>query len=363
MALDVSNTISTIYNSILAHAQSKSTVLISDGQDLAVILLLITVSWTVMMWMLSSDGSQAMVDAFSALFRYAIVATMLAGWLGLVGGSLQANVNDISLKVAGTTTITDSVDLMFSAATKMFQQSNADRMSACKEVSTPDPTNALAGGQQATVVCEGQGGRGAEVTFVDVLFNLPMVISTMLFKLGALLFMTIFLAAFLLVIFMQEILFGISLALGPILVPWLIWQRTEWLFDGWLKFTLAACFTKIVAFIMVGFLTGVIIAAKTAAESINVASASDLLAVDELAAFMIMLLSAVGAFMMWQVPSIAQGILSGSGGASAQKFGGGTLAGVMKSAGLNTAKSPGLQNDAKAARQWLANKAGNGDRK
>ncbi len=361
MALDVSGTITSIYNSILAHAQSKSTVLIGDGQDLAMVLLFITVSWSVVMWVLSSDGAQALVDSFTALTRYAVVTMMLTGWLGLVGGTLQANVNDITGKVAGTTTITDSVDLLFSAAQKLFSSKDAGRMSSCKEVEYADPN--LAGGTGTQVVCEGSGGRGADVTFIDVLFNLPLVMSTMLFKLGALLFMTIFLAAFLLVIFMQEILFGIALALGPILVPWLIWQRTEWLFDGWLRFTLAACFTKIVAFIMVGFITGIIIAAKTASEAIKVTSGADLLAVDELAAFMIMLLSAVGAFMMWQVPSIAQGILSGSGGNTAQKFGGGLLGRTASNAGMKLAQTPGLKNDAAAAREWLANKAGNGGKK
>jgi type IV secretory pathway VirB6-like protein len=361
MAFDVSGNVASMYEAILAHAQSKSNVLITDGQDLAMVLLLITLSWAVLMWILSSDGAQALVEAFGALARYAVVTVMLTGWLGLVGGSLQANVIDIAQKVAGTSTIRDSVDLMFRSAERMFADKSADRLSTCKEIESPDPN--AAGGVSRDTVCEGQTGRGSAVTFMDVLFNLPLVLAAMLFKLGALIFMTMFLAAFLLVIFMQEILFGIALALGPILVPWLIWQRTEWLFDGWLRFTLAACFTKIVAFIMIGFVTGVIKAAKVASEAINVESASDMLAVDELAALLMMLCAAVGAFMMWQVPSIAGGLLSGSGGAGAKGFGKGSLGTNLQQAGRFASNAPGLQNDAKAARQWLAEKAGRGEKK
>lgn len=324
MALDVSGTISKIYTSIVNLAQAKAGVLITDGQDLALVLLLISLSWTVLQWLLSSDGVQALVEAFGTMARYAIVAMMLLGWLGLVGGTLQANVNDIAQKVADTHSINQSVDLMFKAATRMFSTQIADRMAGCTEVTvdTPDPAGGASTGQHTELQCPKAGS----ASWLDILVNFPIVIFAFLFKLIALVFLLLLMAAFLTVIFMAEVMFGIALTLGPILVPWLIWQRTEWLFDGWLRFTLSACFTKIVAFFMVGFVTFAIVEAKNAADAIaSTVGGADFLAVDEMAALLIALCAAIGAFMMWQVPGIAQGLLSGSGGASAKGFGRGAM--------------------------------------
>ena len=48
--------ITDIYKEMLAFLASKAGVLVPDGQDLAGVLLLIVVSWSVLMWLLTSDG-------------------------------------------------------------------------------------------------------------------------------------------------------------------------------------------------------------------------------------------------------------------------------------------------------------------
>lgn len=322
MALDAGETLLSIYNGIIAHAQSTSGVLIGDGQDLAGILLLISSSWIVVAWLLSGDGSTALMDAFGVISKYSIVTMLLAGWLGTVGGFFQSNVNDLSQKVAGTSSVDGSINLMLGAAKKLFVSAEYDsRSSKCKEVEVSDP---MTGTISSGVQCENTT-RGAEPTWSDILLNFPMIMFTWLFKLLALVFLMLATTAFLLTIFIAEVLFGLALTMGPILVPWLIWQRMEWLFDGWLRFTIGACLTKVVAFFMVGITAGIITAAKTVADVANVKSGSEMLAVDEMAAFLICICAAISAFLMWQVPGIAQGLISGSSGSSAQKFGqGGT---------------------------------------
>lgn len=315
MALDLGATFSTMYDGIVSTLSSRTGVLIGDGQDLASVLLFVVVSWSIVMWVLSGDGAQALVDSFGSLTKYFIVTILLSGWLGTVGGYLQSNVNDIAKRVAGTNSISQSVNLMVKSAEKLF----ARAPETCSEITTGDASGS--GTTYNEVLCSTKETRGADVGFTDWLVMLPSVLFTLLLKMLAVVFMALMIAAYITVMFMAEILFGVALTLGPILVPWLIWQRTEWLFDGWLRFSLIASFTKIVAALMVAIVSSVIIGAKTLSEAIKVTNGMELIAVDEMAAFLMCVVSAIGAFLMWQTQGIAQGLLSGSGGATAQKFG------------------------------------------
>lgn len=316
-----------VYNQMLAFLASKASVLVADGQDLAGVLLLIVVSWSVLMWLLTGDGPQALVESIGAFTRYSIVALLLAGWIGTVGGFLMSNVNDIAQKVSGVNSISTATDAMFKAATQLFVSKRAvEASNQCVDVSSP-----VTGGHSVEWQCpDGVSPQGKEPTVFDILFNLPMVLMTMFLKGLAMVFMVLLISAFLLAIFMAEVLFGLAMALGPILVPWLIWQRTEWLFDGWLRFMLGACFTKIVAFFMVGATAGLVSATRMVADRVNVANASDYLAVEEINALIICITAAIGTFMMWQVPSIAGALVGGSGGSSSN-FGKGFLGKALSS--------------------------------
>jgi type IV secretory pathway VirB6-like protein len=317
------------YNQMLAFLSSKAGVLVSDGQDLAGVLLLVVVSWSVLMWLLTGDGPQALVESIGAFTRYAIVAVLLTGWLATVGGFFMANVNDISQKIAGVNSITTATDAMFNAAIKLFvSERAAEASNQCVEIDITDPLTGAAVGQ-GWQCPDGVTPKGKEPTVFDILVNLPMVLMTMFLKGLALIFMVLLISAFLLAIFMSEVLFGLAMAVGPIMVPWLIWQRTEWLFDGWLKFMLGACFTKIVAFFMVGATAGLVAATRAVADAVNVTNASDYLAVEEINAFIVCVTASIGAFMMWQVPSIA-GQLVGGTGASTTNFGKGLVGSMFR---------------------------------
>lgn len=97
--LDAGAVITQMYNGVVTHVQSKASVLIGDGQDLAAVLLLITVSWAVIMWMLSRDGTQALLDTFGSMVRFGVVSLMLAGWLTTVGNFFHSNITDLTAKV------------------------------------------------------------------------------------------------------------------------------------------------------------------------------------------------------------------------------------------------------------------------
>lgn len=351
--------ITDIYKEMLAFLASKAGVLVPDGQDLSSVLLLIVVSWSVLMWLLTSDGVQALVESVGAFTRFAIVSVLLTGWLGTVGGFFSGAVTDISQKIAGVNSITTATDAMLNSAVKLFVSERASKQGG--EAVCVDVGNAVEGAHGVEWQCpDGVTPKGKEPTVFDILFNLPMVLMAMFLKGLALVFMVLLITAFILAVFMAEVLFGLAMAVGPIMVPWLIWQRTEFLFDSWLRFMLAACFTKVVAFFMVGATAGLIAAVRTVSDKVDVASASDYLAVDEINALIVCIVSAVGAFMMWQVPSIAGQLVGGGTGAGSSNFGKGMAGRTIAQAGKGAAAAPGLQNDLKAMREKLAQMGGKG---
>ena len=45
---------------------------------------------------------------------------------------------------------------------------------------------------------------------------------------------------------------AIAFSIGPLFIPFLMVEKTSFLFDGWVKFTISACMTKVIIFILVG---------------------------------------------------------------------------------------------------------------
>lgn len=325
--MEVGSVVSSMYNEAVTYAGSKSTVLISDGQDLAGVLILIVVSWAVLQWILTGDGVDALMDSFNSFARYFLVVVMLGSWGVIVGGFGQSLFTDLASKISGGSTIASASNTMVGAARNLFMDRKAKPPCIGDNSGAGDPEASLVNGSCIEV------GRGAEPTVFDMLFNLPMVIVTLLLQLVGVVLLIIMMAAFLLMVFMSEAMFALALTFGPILVPWLIWKRTEWLFDGWLKFLISAIFVKLIAFWMVGFTAGIIKAVRTFANNVPVDSAVEYLGVNELAAFMIAVAAALGAFLMWQVPGLAQGLISGSAGVSGKGFGNNAASRAMRSFG------------------------------
>lgn len=322
--LTIGSVVTQMYNSAVDFAASKTTVLVPDGQDLAGVLLLIVASWAIFQWLLTGDGVEALMSSFGAFTRYAIVAVMLAGWTTVVGGFMGGLFTDLSTKVSGGATVGVAAETMVSSARNLFMDRRVRPPCVGDNANAADPEAAL-----QTGACI-EAGRGAEPTIFDVLFNLPMVLMTLLLQLVGLVLMIIMTAAFLLMVFLSEAMFALAMTFGPVLIPWLIWQRTEFLFDGWLRFMIVALFVKLVAFWMLGFTAGIVAAARAIANQVPLANASEYLAVNELAAFGIAVVAALGAFLMWQVPGLAQGLISGSAGVSGQRFGQGAVSKRMR---------------------------------
>lgn len=323
--MDIGNTFSAMHAALVAALAAKvnAGVLIGDGRDLAGVLLLIVVGWSLVIYVLSGDGVQAMVDSIGSLARFFIVIFLLGAWGSAVVGFLMSNTNSIALKVSGIDTIASSLNMIGTTLKNMILMptTNGNAQDSC---------SSLLGVPMLYAGCKAGGaivgGVSAAFELMDMLMAIPFILNTFIFKMLAATFLAILSAVYLLVIFMAEVLFAIAMILGPILVPWLVWQKTEWLFNGWLKFALVACFTKIIAALMVSIVATMLksLAVLSVMMQSN-ASYLDSAVTGYVASFMVAVTSAVAAFLMWQVPGIAQGILSGSGGTTAQKFGQGQM--------------------------------------
>lgn len=305
-----------MYNAATGALSSRSTLLVDEGLDLAIVLLLITVTWAVLMWMLSSDGMTALQQVTKTFVRYSIVALMLTSWAAFTTSFFQTNINQIAQKVAGTSDVGASSNLLYQAAVQLFKGEQAPQ---CSQTAPIQVEAGIDPGYQADPC-----GAKSAPSVSDMLFFFPKIIMAMLLKLAAVFCLALTLIAYVLAILMAQVMFGIGVALGPILVPWLVWERTEFLFDGWLRFMIAAAFTKIVAALMVAMTADIFVVVRSIANTVD--GASGYSTVDLVAAFMMAVVSALAAFMMWQVQGIAQSLVSGGGGVSGNNFGKGALA-------------------------------------
>lgn len=110
----------------------------------------------------------------------------------------------------------------------------------------------------------------------------------------------------------SQVLIYIAFILAPIFVPFLIWDKASFLFDGWLKFLIKATFHKVVGLVMIGLLGTTIAKATAVMGDATAAGVYSAQAFRISTMVGLILIAAVIAYMMWQVGSIADGLLSGS---------------------------------------------------
>lgn len=124
------------------------------------------------------------------------------------------------------------------------------------------------------------------------------------------------------------IMVALAIAVGPIFIPFLVLEKTSFLFDGWLKFLINACFTKVIVALLLGI--GLAAIASAAAPQ-----ASGVLEMGSMIGSMLgaLAVSGVIASLMVTAPAIAGAITSG--GAISQDGFAGRLHSTAKSMGRN----------------------------
>ncbi|WP_377413046.1 type IV secretion system protein [Polaromonas aquatica] len=157
------------------------------------------------------------------------------------------------------------------------------------------------------------------------------------------------------------------IALAPVMVPFLIFKPTAWLFDSWLKFLLGASMMKLVGAFMLSLTSGLMSSMMLVAQKIDSDSASgtfDTFTGDIVLFATILLMSVLAGLLMAQVPSIASGLLAGSAGGAGFSGLKGVSQNLGSKAGTSAASSGGRLaydkgiGEARAARQGAKDAAG-----
>jgi len=134
---------------------------------------------------------------------------------------------------------------------------------------------------------------------------------------------------YVLVVQMGSILLSVAFILGPILVPWYLLPATEFLFTGWLKFTIVAGLYKVVAWLLVTIVIGGVLPALTALlngiTSAVSTNTDDYYGSAYLTYMAVAFVACVGAYMMKMVPNIANGLVSGQARIDTGTFGKGAV--------------------------------------
>lgn len=150
------------------------------------------------------------------------------------------------------------------------------------------------------------------------------------------------------------IMVAIAMAVGPIFIPFIVLGKTSFLFDGWLKFLINACLTKVVVALLLGI--GLAAIASAAAPQAN-----GVLEVGSMIGSLLSALAVSGVIgtLMMAAPGIASTITSG-GAISQDGF-----AGRMHSTAKNMGRNASVESSQKRGTQIanMGSKMGGGSGK
>lgn len=129
----------------------------------------------------------------------------------------------------------------------------------------------------------------------------------------------LFVAAFFyIVMFMAgKILVAVAVALGPAFIPWYLLEFTQFITMGWFRFLLSACLYQVVAMIMLKLTSGLLNSTVNQAQNAVAAGNGEIsnhVSFSFASSLTIFLLALLITYMMKNIPAIANGLLSGSGG-------------------------------------------------
>ncbi len=104
------------------------------------------------------------------------------------------------------------------------------------------------------------------------------------------------------------VLFYVAAALGPVMIPWVLFAPMSFLFDGWVRFVISASLYKVVGLVMIA-LSGAMYEPLMQASAAAATGGSQYF--NFTAASAALLISGAMALLMLQVPVIAGGLTSG----------------------------------------------------
>ncbi|WP_454688252.1 type IV secretion system protein [Achromobacter aloeverae] len=319
----------TAFDAIPTAGQSLADIFKEEGLSLAAMCASISIIYYgTVQWLLGDDFKTFKINAFIIIFRLGIALVILQTMNGVPRDMFVTATKEATQKIspsAGDPASILQITIATVATIRDGTSRDATTLQACLIAQSGlslNPLNWIF--DPLPDQCKGKDN----VTIFDILKNLPVILLTLILQGIAIVATALMAVAFIGVVLISKILLEIGLVLGPILIGLAILPYFNNLFDSWIRFMLNAAMQQLVVWLMTVFVMTAIVPAMTfMLHAINKAApnADTVFAQNEVAMLCIAILSAIGAYLMWQVPSITQGLLSGTSGATAGNMGRGAI--------------------------------------
>jgi TrbL/VirB6 plasmid conjugal transfer protein len=326
----------TVTNQLFQQMQSAGanmySLFVSDGIDLLMALGLIMASWRTLLWMLEGHTARYVASLLSLLMRTAIILFMLTTWTGATRDFFVGNVQKMAdHAVGGNANATMVLQTLWGGVQEIFSSARQQASQNCQQVPNMTPDGQIVSGTHqecADPSSNPSTSRGLSLDLQNMMATLAYTLLAFAAKLIAAAALLLMGLAFVLVIQLGSFLMAFAFCLGPVLIPWFLLPPTEFLFNGWLRFTIVAGLYKVVAWLMMTLVVnGAMPSLKGLVDQIaqaNGLAGADYFASNILPILALAFVSSVGAYLMWLAPGIATGLVSGTG-TSATGFGSGAI--------------------------------------
>jgi len=267
--------------------------LVPIGRSLYGGLLLLTLSWFAVNTVLEAVSGERLGHVITKLLRFLLLAGIVAWLIDAYELVFRDAIYRGSEAVAAAVGGQDGAKQGFSTAWSVFVDLVLGSWRATRSQLFYSAASGLASGDGLFAGMAGWMFMAIFMSVAIVMFVLAMVLYAVVYVMGA-------------------ALVGVALALGPFFIPWLLWEATNSMFFGWVRFLFVACLYKVVAVTLLAMARPVF-ERLTSLLGTQRIDANDLEPVHTfLLGVGFVVVASILAYLMKSVPQITSSLLSGS---------------------------------------------------
>ncbi|TAL56908.1 type IV secretion system protein [Pandoraea sp.] len=284
--------------------------LVPQGYEIVGTLAFIMTAWYLLNLVLGDGFVDFASNMLNMGIKAAVVLVMLGGWTSQLQTLIVNNTESMAQTLSG-----GAFDAQAPLETLMSTAEIFVRSEDTKSMNKPPASTGSTLGAIASMVTS--GGFWANLA--------SLFISWLLIGLTVF-FLLICAFIYMAVIQMGSFLLALAFGIGPVMVAWYVCPPMEFLFNSWLRFTIGAAFYKLIAIAMMTILAvGMPQIGILAQQYVAQSTTADFFVTNYMPALAISIMCAIAAWMMWQVPHYADGLVSGGTGGRVSGLGSGSI--------------------------------------
>lgn len=241
---------------------SYSTIFIGEGADLAKVFFFITLAWLLFKLVISDTHPMVRGEVLAHFTKAVVVFVMLTNWVVPQTVASLGTFGDIRSPVSVKGLFVDSFNEL---QAPIFAKAGMDKGTVVKAVGATWATFWQASDKRGEI----RGAARARAKGMSVFAWLTDSVSltmdaiadkviTFVVSIGVALLAIGLMGAYLFVIYWGDILAIVGMVMGPLMVPCLLFKKTEQIFDSWLKFIIQGGFYKLIAALLAVLTLGTI---------------------------------------------------------------------------------------------------------